>query len=288
MRHINRDRLEELLPTGWIEEAQQAQEEVRAVYETPGQTDEERRSSKSAMIKKHGGIWSKAKSALKQLSHNKCWYCETSLERMLCDVDHFRPKNRVNECKDHDGYWWLAFVVDNYRLCCEKCNRRLRDASEETVGGKGDHFPLIDEKRRVYKPGSVRQEGPQLLDPVVATEPGFLWFDQNGKVLPKPDLLETSRQRAEKSIELYHLYEVELEEARRTKFREIKELVDAGDDLYQPAQSSDVAATGYNLVFQKLHRMIQPQAEYSASARCMLMGLRGEKRPWIDALFQTN
>lgn len=139
MRFINLDQL--CLPCGWEEKADVA----KAAAEAAGNDDERR-----AVISSHGAVWAALKPALEQLSNRKCWYCEAIQERSDKHVDHFRPKNRVDEdgCSDHPGYWWLAFDWRNFRYSCTYCNAPRRDVEQGTTKGKGARFPLLDETKR--------------------------------------------------------------------------------------------------------------------------------------------
>lgn len=92
------------------------------------------------------------KSALWQMQHRKCCYCEREYERKYSDVEHFRPKA---EAMRHDGtsepgYWWLAYRFDNLYFACPPCNRT-----------KSTHFPLV--------PGTL-MGGPELGE-VVPVQP---------------------------------------------------------------------------------------------------------------------
>jgi uncharacterized protein (TIGR02646 family) len=67
-------------------------------------------------------IWGKAKSALAKMSHQKCAYCESSInaERSAA-VEHYKPKSL---------FPLLAYAWDNYFLGCGGCN-----------GAKSDKWP---------------------------------------------------------------------------------------------------------------------------------------------------
>lgn len=80
------------------------------------------------------------------MSYGKCWYSEAKDAGANFDVDHFRPKaeaKRTEDLVDADGYAWLAFDWENFRLSAQNCNRLNTDESGNTVG-KGSWFPLLD------------------------------------------------------------------------------------------------------------------------------------------------
>src|SRR5882724_10918370 len=87
----------------------------------------------SDIINKYSYLWSDVKEYYREISHEKCWYCETKTGRMLGDIDHYRPKGRVTQNLAHPGYWWLAFEWRNWRFCCEICNSKSTDYEAGTV-----------------------------------------------------------------------------------------------------------------------------------------------------------
>jgi uncharacterized protein (TIGR02646 family) len=218
-------------------------------------------------------VWRGLSVQLGRLSNNKCWYCESRQIRSNKDVDHFRPKNRVAESKSSEGYWWLAFDWRNYRYSCNFCNSRHKFT--ETAGGKGDHFPLVDENAR----GAPRatpddldaQEEPKLLDPTNLKDVALLTFDEDGNIAPavKESDDPVGYARALASIEIYHLREVQLREARRQKMDDVRQRLRVAKQLppKSPALRDEITL---------LALAIGPEAEYSAAARAMLRLLRAE------------
>ena len=166
MRHIPGDRFRP--SQDWLGRAAEAQAAVAAIAGgLAGSTQEERKAILIRIhreIARHADLWSEMKPALEELSRGKCWYCESKENRSHFSVDHFRPKSGVAECTDHPGYWWLAFVHENYRFACTYCNSLLRGNPTGEVLGKGIHFPLINEANRVYHPQDPNDECPCLLD----------------------------------------------------------------------------------------------------------------------------
>lgn len=104
------------------------------------------------------------KEQLFKLFHGKCAYCETNYTASQpVDVEHYRPKSKVKEDKNHEGYWWLAMDWDNLLPSCADCNRvrhqplypeewqaRAKEISAEThaKSGKATSFPLEDNNTR--------------------------------------------------------------------------------------------------------------------------------------------
>lgn len=277
MRFVDLTKLE--LPSGWEGRAQQARREVEALN-----SDE-----RATTINNRRQIWADLKPFLEKLAQKKCWYCESKQIRSDKDIDHFRPKNRVDEegCEDHPGYWWLAFDWRNFRYSCTYCNRLRTDSTSGTTGGKGNRFPLHDETRRCRTPQDLlSDEQPALLDPTEEADPGFLWFDKDGTARPTvKDPASWLYERAKKSIEIYHLNHTDLKEVRQSVCNYCTQIVRNGDDvLREYERGSLVAQTKFRETLKDLKRRLASNTEYSAAARATVMGLRGESRPWLDVL----
>ncbi len=287
MRYINLDRLELSLTREWKEKAKIAYELVKSL------PPEER----TRAINKRSLIWSDLKDCLKELSYGKCWYCETSTHRIMGDVDHYRPKNKVEECADHPGYWWLAFNWRNYRYCCERCNRLDTDHTTGFVGGKHTHFPLRDEAKRIYTEGDLDDllcEEALLLDPTVADDPLLLTFDPDGTARPARDEQQCPEDffRAAISIKLYHLNHTDLKKRRQFEvcyqIRELVEKIDRYLTRWQKDKGNTEALVISKDATKKLKNMIGEYAEYSVTARAALKTYRKSERPWVDDLLTAS
>lgn len=124
--------------------------------------------------------WNKLKKILKDLYGEKCWYSECSIEGDFGDVDHFRPKNESTDENGNvllqDGYWWLAYDYNNYRMSCEKCNRPY--GSE----GKKERFPLKTGTVPAVNPNS--KDDNILLDPCSSSDCDLIDCDDSGAIVP--------------------------------------------------------------------------------------------------------
>lgn len=266
MRHINIEHIS--LPPTWEDRAQQVLAQL--THADP--------VARKKLISDNSALWGELKTALAALSHGKCWYCESKQIRSDNAVDHFRPKNRVADCEEHEGYWWLAFDWRNYRFSCTYCNSRR--ISENTSGGKGDRFPLIDEVTRALKwTDDCAKEQPMLLDPAFSSDPELLWFYINGNPTPaiSKDVDEIKHKRAKISIELYHLDEERLEEKRRALYHQLSRLVARGNEaLDDAAQAKDAmvrdrAKKRFADIVRDITAMLGEDAELSSEARIFLM-----------------
>lgn len=276
MRYINIRKLR--LPEGWEDNATKALEKVSVLPP----------NKRRAAINRKARIWQSLTQYLEELSYSKCWYCETRQERSDNCVDHFRPKNRVIERKDHPGYWWLAFDWKNYRFCCTYCNSRRVDEKQQRGSGKHDSFPVIDERYRACTPcGDINCENPCLLDPTVATDPGLLWFNRYGIAVPRHAEAQSSESslRATLSIAAYNLNYFKTVERRRFVYNCIEVLVNDGELYMMALESGDIhAKRGMERVLASLCDMISPEAEFSAAARSYLYEFKS--RDWIEEVLR--
>lgn len=116
------------------------------------------------------------KQRLEELFHRKCAYCESSYASQApVDVEHFRPKGRVEGEPQHPGYWWLAAEWTNLLPSCLDCNRRrkqlvpritndLKLLWENMQTGKKDCFPIAGVRAQAEEK-DFSAERALLLDP---------------------------------------------------------------------------------------------------------------------------
>jgi hypothetical protein len=211
-------------------------------------------------------IWGDLAPKLAELSKNKCWYSESRNPTADKNVDHFRPKKRVEEEPEHEGYWWKAFDWRNYRYASQWCNQRRIDEASGTRGGKLDRFPLTPNSLRAWQEADdCDQEEPQLLDPTDPEDWRLLAFRSNGESFPSANPQTPPYVRAEVSIEVYHLNCHELVTERRPIAGQVERLVQELERL-RP-QITDVALRRIYKDRQKdLLRLLHHEADYSAAA----------------------
>lgn len=229
---------------------------------TPGKNRDE-------LLERAHRMWQEVKPDLEQASYGKCWYCETAQTRAANDVDHYRPKSRVAECKDHPGYYWLAIGLENLRLSCQYCNRYGSDKTRSSSGGKADRFPLIDEGRRCRTPDDdLQQESPLLLDPTRIGDPSLLWIDDFGRPVTNPTRApegSEAESRVLASIDILNLDEKRIVDARLEVSIHVAEVIDTAERLSALEQPDE-----YHKQIQRLVALARGSSEYSLAARCRL------------------
>lgn len=296
MRHIDMQELEELenwppgkqpdwrrSPEQWRERLCKAEEELRQATNS---------KARSLVFAQYSDLWSAVKEHYRKLSDDKCWYCETSTQRMTGEIDHFRPKAGVTQTQ-HPGYWWLGFDWRNWRYVCKFCNSETRDLETGIVGGKGNSFPLLaGEERRIRDECDYRnlvEEDPILLDPAEFGDVRLLTFTRDG--LPGPTIEDeqaNNYRRAKESIRIYHLDHSRLVRERKRIYIQVRTLVND----YQYYQQKWEAERDYtaqhlaNKLMRDLGRMITRKAPYSATARAYLKEYRKDDAQWawVDQL----
>ncbi|MFB7760552.1 HNH endonuclease [Streptomyces xiamenensis] len=194
----------------------------------------------------------------------KCWYCETSFVRSPYHVDHYRPKSVVVGEEERRGYWWLAYDPANYRLSCHHCNSGGARYGNQSAGpGKGARFPLLG--RRASEGGSLDNERPVLLDPVVAEDAELMGFDRQGHARRRPERPyskdEVARDlcRVDETIRMLALNSDLLIESRST-------LIGRVDSLVQLYLASAGHASAALYARTELDHLTQTTAEWSAAA----------------------
>lgn len=180
MRYIDISKLPQIMGEEkfkkWEKEAEQHLKKINKLLN---------HQKRAEYLKKHN-IWTRLYEYLAKLSHNKCWYSEAPANSSEWEIDHYRPKNRSKNINGDvilkDGYWWLAYDWNNYRLTGSLINRRRRDkfADSEEIGGKGDYFPVYYKD----KAGNLNEEIPLILDPCNPRDPSLLTFDIDGNPIP--------------------------------------------------------------------------------------------------------
>ena len=172
----------------------------------------------------------RVRRALEKQFYDKCAYCEgDSSGQADWDVEHFRPKGRVAERKDHDGYYWLAYAWENLYPSCQHCNQRRRDRprwgdtslARGPGEGKLDQFPLGDETTRAMSPPEdLESEARLLLDPCSDRPEDHIRFEVSGKALAVAGSLQ-----GKVSISVCHLNRKRLKDQRKRTARAVIELL---------------------------------------------------------------
>lgn len=231
-------------------------------------------SDRAGFIDSHDDIWGELRSEMRQLSQQKCWYCEGRTDRFDFHVDHYRPKKLVKNKGEvpQVGYWWLSFDYQNFRLACANCDSP--HVEPDKTKGKGNQFPLAQGTLRASAPTSnIDDEVPLLLDPTRLGDPQLLWFQDDGFACPLwPDGLPY--ERAKESIDILNLNKIDTVERRKYLINKCSRYVERANRIFAYYQNDPRAAyQEFKQLVQEIQELISPSAEYSAAVRAFLSGL---------------
>ncbi len=244
----------------WLTKSKHLVEEL-SVLNSEGKIEE-----RNKLIDKNSAHWGALKPWLLELSNGKCWFSEVRDLYSHYDVEHFRPKKEAKElvANIRDGYWWLAFDYMNFRVCGNVGNRK-----------KGGWFPLREGSLcSTYEHRCEDAETVYLLDPVDESDVQLITFDEEGKVIPAPDVSQWEEERVMETIKRLKLNDhAPLAEERRKIWQKMNGLIEE----YTNAKAG--CAAGMNPVAKeklrqslfKMRLMVVKQAELSSVARwCIL------------------
>lgn len=196
---------------------------------------------------------SSVKSELIKAQHFKCCFCEAKITHSPGDVEHFRPKGKVDQHEDEasirPGYFWLAYTWENLMYSCDDCNRRY----------KKNYFPLKDPSKRALSPNdNIDAEEPLIIDPF--TENPEEYIDYRGA---EP----YSKNGNQKGLET--IKRTGLNDTARLSFNEdrVTRLKNA-EDLYIALSEGTFPKPFRNKLEKALAEFQLPTSEYSLMIKC--------------------
>jgi len=257
-----------LIPEKLLKAAEKAQQELETLPE----------AQRREYIKRKAHIWRDFAGYLAKMSYGKCWYSESHEPQSFLDVDHFRPKleaTRTNNEKD-DGYPWLAFNWENFRLSAQRSNRSSTNEDTGEVDGKSSWFPLLHgSPKATWADRCVAQERPILLDPTVRSDVDLIDVSTDGKMCPSRYCVGAALERVKRSIEIYGLNMPKLVGARKRVMRDITDLHASLMDLIAIGGGHPLAADALPIQrhVEQLRRSTRPECPFSKAARAKLIEL---------------
>jgi hypothetical protein len=126
-------------------------------------------------------------------------------------------------------------------------------------------------------------EQPLILDPAREADPGHLWFNPDGTVIPHPVVCTDDKgymhRRATETIRILGLGQDELIERRGKHCEKVLICLADADDLLVKANAGDAtAAKELDRLVRQLQEAWDELAEYSAATRATLMAQRGTSK----------
>jgi hypothetical protein len=251
---------------------------------------------KLAYIKQRRSIWKDLGKELISHFGNKCWYTDAANYGARLDVEHFRPKAKTVELsvdhlkeasddlllklaeREREGYWWLAFDLENLLLCAQVMNR------EE----KRNFFPLHRDSQVASgtNRNAWRMEIPVFLDPRKLDDVLLVAYDETGAMRPRGDLQGWDHLRVVITNECFGLSRFQpLTEGRQRIWQKCTGLI----EQYMKAATSQSREDIPDPVLQQqkddalleLQKLLDPDEPFSSvAASC----LRDSPYEWVKAL----
>lgn len=155
------------------------------------------------------------------------------------------------------------------------------------MGGKADRFPLLDESKRAYAPGSLAEERPVLLDPCDISDWRLLGCKrENGQPCPA-SASSFDRSRAEISIEVFHLHHEPTCKLRHTEAGKLFLDIEEAKALFALSQSDPMQEMAFKRTAKRILAAIDFNSPFSGDMRFLLGGERHQDHPWIQDLLMT-
>lgn len=271
MIYVRRD--PNLIPEKVLRVAERAQAELEAL------APEER----AEFIEKKSHVWRGFARYLAQMSYGKCWYSESDCVQSFKDVDHYRPKKQAkrSDTETDDGYPWLAFSWDNYRLAAQRSNQINRDENTDESVGKGAWFPLMaSSKKATWDDRCIADERPTILDPARVADVRLIEVTASGKMGPtKLCLGEYERTRVSTTVRLLGLDLPGLVSARLRAMRMVQEIVQLVEKNKTAAELSEAASAFVSTHLRAdsqlnmLQRLTMPDQPFASAARAQLKAM---------------
>lgn len=226
---------------------------------------------RKAFIRDNAAKWTALREHLAVMSHGKCWYSEASERVSRYQVDHYRPHGRAKQAEKEfaEGYSWLAFDLENFRLAGMLCNVANQEYSAATVG-KADWFPLRDPRSRATLVAKdCSPESPLLLDPLDPDDPPKLNFNDNGEVVPADELDPPEAENVQLAIRCLGLYQSQLAGARKSKWLDCSRKIAKYNRLAKKPKGTRTEEGEATLreLRNELIAMTKSESEFAAVAR---------------------
>lgn len=258
------------LPLDLPEEIKKWQEEAAKI--TQQLLDAQSTEERNRIIDNNQTHWRKEELVkwLSDLSFDKCWFTETSFGGDYQEVEHFRPKKGTKEidgskCENHNGYYWLAFELSNYRLCKRRPNLR-----------KSTFFPICDQRFRALNPAQTwSDETPFFLDPLNEADVLLLSFNDDGTPVPQENIGKIDLERVKFTIDKYFLDERILNKRRAETWMTVRTCFNQylNATLETNRNGSIAKRTEAELMLKEIKKLCAKTSEFSSVARESLMKL---------------
>jgi hypothetical protein len=230
-----------------------------------------------------------------RLMEGKCWYTESPPNSNHWAIEHFRPKNRANISEDvclKEGYWWLAYRVDNFRLAGSIVNLCRQDifSEEDEVLGKGNYFPLYLEKCKHCEPEQNHEEEISLLlDPVVLRDTTLITFDADGSVVCTKKEGTFEYEKVKCSIKFLALDHGHIKTERKKVWDACVNHILRGEKFHKYEITAQTEHT-LDQIYDDLKNLASYKAVYSSTAKACIKfhyKLYPERFHWLEDVMES-
>lgn len=233
--------------------------------------------------------WNRHKAAFEKLSHHKCWFTEAYASVSDYAIEHFRPKKKIDLIRSKDpyaekrttsdtnGYWWLSYEIENFRLASYKPNQL-----------KGNYFPL-ESTSIVATPlnNSWRKEKNMLLDPCIKSDTVLLTYSGTEPIEANTDTTSVDHIRARISIKVYGLKFQRLVNARAKEYTHAKNYYENALTNWDAMNANrgnnqvayDLAKANFSINCGHLVSMLRPDKQFT---RMILAFLVAANKNWVN------
>lgn len=239
--------------------------------------------------------WNLWTDLLRRLTNGKCWYTESPANSNHWSIEHFRPKNRATISEDvclEEGYWWLAYDVNNFRLTGSIVNLCRKDqfSEEDEVLGKGNYFPLFLEKCSPCQPEqNYEEEICLLIDPVVLRDTTLISFDADGSVICTKPEGTFEYEKVKCSIKFLALNHSQIKTERKKIWDTCVNLILKAEKFHK-FQTTPQNEQALNQIYEEMKNMANYSAIYSSTAKACIKfhyKVYSERFPWLEDVMES-
>jgi len=237
---------------------------------------------------------------LRQLAGGNCAYCESKIGGSGArEVEHYRPKGRVEGIADHPGYWWLASEWDNLLPTCRDCNKSLRqhivtaDMTREEVEellaqypkqsfGKASQFGIVG-ARALTPACKLEDEDPLLINPCEKDPALELCWDLSKElpiILPRQKDTGPSVYGAY-TIQTCALNRAELVLDRISVRRQLRAIRTRVLEILENWTGDEAALDRLRTEIEGLQVFVHPDQPYTGMAAAFIETFKGEIDQWL-------
>lgn len=200
--------------------------------------------------------------ALETLYNFKCAYCETDTSAGApFQVEHFRPKAKIEDDAAHKGYYWLAYEWSNLTLGCSACNNAKKN--HFPIKGNRINDPLLDSagfplpSYLSINSNELKGEQAILLNPEIDIVENHFYFTPDGKIAGLDE-------RGKITIEKLKLNRKRLVFWRKKLLDDyLKALKNILEDFLAKQIDIDQCRYAIRLEFEKITLQQNPEKQYS-------------------------